>query len=67
MKKKLNLTKLNEMSEKELKNVKGGVWVTIGSPHCNCGCYWAGTPGGSSSANNDSANQTYGLSSIQRW
>jgi len=56
MKKELNLTKLNKMNEKELKNIKGG-------STCGCSCYYAGTPGGSSSDANLYANVAGGYHS----
>ena len=57
MKKELNLTKLNKMSEKELKNVKGGN-VSV----CCCACAWVNC-GGSSTSANGGKNAETGLSS----
>ncbi len=52
--KKLKLSELtkNALSQKGLKNVKGGV--------CACGCRYEGTPGGSSTTANGQANRNGG-------
>ncbi len=55
MKKKLKLTKLSK-----IEKIKGG---SIRNEGCFCGCYWAGTPGGSSELNNYNYNWVDGLSS----
>lgn len=47
---KLNELQFNEMTSRELKEIKGG------DRHCSCSCYWAGSEGGSSVRDNCSAN-----------
>jgi len=60
MRKKLKLTTL---SKREASKLKGGYIITVhGDGHsCGCGCYYAGTPGGSSTSANSHANDAGGL------
>ncbi|MCI1779802.1 MAG: TIGR04149 family rSAM-modified RiPP [Bacteroidales bacterium] len=53
--KKLKLTNLenNNLSEKEMNNLRGGNWT------CGCSCYYANS-GGSSSGDNADANADIG-------
>jgi natural product precursor len=59
--KKLKLTQLakKEIAKKEMISIRGGCGSTYG---CGCGCIWEGTPGGSSSFDNHSANWDLGIS-----
>jgi len=61
--------KLNKLNEQEMNAIKGGyVWmeITVGegsgavTRRCGCGCYYAGTPGGSSTGDNMNANYKQG-------
>jgi natural product precursor len=51
---KLNTLAQNALKEKEMNHVRGVA-------DCWCGCYYQGTPGGSSTSANDSANRAGGL------
>ena len=54
--KKIKLNKLeeNDLSKREMNQIKGGVRV------CSCGCAYAGEPGGSSTSDNGNANVQIG-------
>ncbi|MCI1779800.1 MAG: TIGR04149 family rSAM-modified RiPP [Bacteroidales bacterium] len=53
--KKLKLTNLenNNLSEKEMNNLRGGT-------SCGCACAYEGTPGGSNTSDNYNANNAEG-------
>jgi hypothetical protein len=54
MREKIGLFKLNENA---MTDVKAGVVILDGDGHrCGCGCFYAGTPGGSSVKANMCAN-----------
>jgi len=60
-KKKIGLL---QMSKKEAQEIKSGyVWSNdpITGNICGCGCYYAGTPGGSTTERNSNANYIEGF------
>jgi len=59
MKKKFGLVQL---SKKEALETKSGYEMGNDDVHvCGCGCYYAGTPGGSSTKDNLNGNKAKGL------
>ena len=59
---KLKKLKLNELSKTEL-NEREMCRILGGAGACQCGCHYAGTEGGSSSSDNDKANDAKCLTS----
>jgi natural product precursor len=54
---KLNTLANQNLNNREMNAVRGGGTTTP----CCCGCLYEGTPGGSTSAANDAANDARGL------
>jgi natural product precursor len=64
----MNKIKLNRLSDRrvaemQMNMVRGGAAERKCPQGCCCGCLYEGTPGGSTTADNDAANDAKGLQS----